>query len=329
MQGMIKMTVFEELKAEIDAMFEKTSKKEEHRIQNFKKRHNYDDKTKTIETDIKDKNGKNQRVKFDITNGPKNSEAISGPANPEDRKSVNDFTIHMPRKALKEKPMVSSSAFKHEEGHIAQHLDPTLYKNIKDEIQNIVNTKSKTMVLSDHGKDISEYIADIYSSEHSGYGVTGLKKMCDNMTEIAVSVRHLVNEIYDAYIKTFHQRPTETELDELLEAERSYKLQLEKLESRLMIVTQMHETIKDPEKRNQLRNLSSDITNAINDGKHKIAKLYELLKSAKADFKKKLRAGEYKNYIHPDYIQSQRNEAALRKEIVSKYSNAATSNKHK
>ena len=47
---------------ELMFLVEKTSKKEQHRIDKFLKRHNYDPKTGTIETDEVDKDGKKLRV---------------------------------------------------------------------------------------------------------------------------------------------------------------------------------------------------------------------------------------------------------------------------
>lgn len=150
-------------------LVEKTSKKEQHRIDKFLKQHKYDPKTGTIETDMIGKDGKKLRVKFNMTNGPKCSEHV-------DFKSTE---IYMPRKSLKRKPMISDGILKHEEGHIAYRRDRKKYKELYNKAKKAIyddNTAKK-----DHGENPEEYVADWYAAKHSKYGINGFNKQMNSI----------------------------------------------------------------------------------------------------------------------------------------------------
>ena len=158
---------------ELNYLIEKTSKKEKNRMNKFLKEHNYDPKTKTIEIDEKDKNGKKKRVKFNITNGPVFSDSaqtvISNP-------SVETSSINMSRKTLKRKPMISHGIFKHEEGHIVDITNPDRFKDIHDKAKKYIDD-DKDNRKNEHDKESKEYVADRYSAQHSKYGAAGFNKM--------------------------------------------------------------------------------------------------------------------------------------------------------
>ena len=158
---------------ELNYLIEKTSKKEQHRMNKFLKEHNYDPKTKTIEIDEKDKNGKKKRVKFNITNGPVFSDKSSTDRlNP----TIDDSTIEMSHKTLKRKPMISHGVFKHEEGHVVDNANPDRFKDIRDKAKKYIDD-DKDNKKTEHDEKSNEYVADRYSAQHSKYGVAGFNKM--------------------------------------------------------------------------------------------------------------------------------------------------------
>lgn len=314
------MSIYDEILHDIEMLYEKTSKKEQHRIDNFKKRHKYDEESGTIETDIVDKKtGKKQRINFEITNEPENSEATAVPADEKDRGDISNYKIFMPRKTLKQKPMISTSALKHEEGHVSIMMNPSLYDDIKKEIKHIIDNRPKKFVLNIHGQNPDEYLADIYASNTSQYGLAGVKKMCNAMKEIAISLNTLVDEIYRIHIETFAQRPTETELDRLLKKELEYKKLLAELDKRLKYVTEIYDKTTDPAVRKQCIDAINTIREYTRDTRTKIDELRKPIQRAKKEFKSALKNGKYKKYVLDDSINAQKNETELRKDVASRY----------
>lgn len=150
-------------------LVEKTSKKEQHRIDKFLKRHNYDPKTGTIETDEVGKDGKKLRVKFNVNNGAIYDAYAILPD------KIREETISMPRKILKRKPMISETILKHEEGHLDYNRNPNKYKELYDKTKKALENDNETYK-GDHGSDPEEYVADAYAIKHSKYGIDGFNK---------------------------------------------------------------------------------------------------------------------------------------------------------
>ena len=155
-------------------------KKRNRRMENFLKRHNYDPKTNTIETDIKDKNGKKQRVEFKINQLP-DFYSFSGVKEVKDlwSKDLSKYIITMPEKDLKRKPAFSNSIFKHEEGHLDYFTNPAKYKKEAREVLGMLNNVGDE--IHDHDRNFMEYIADHYAKNHSGYGIKGMDKMMNTI----------------------------------------------------------------------------------------------------------------------------------------------------
>lgn len=314
------MSIYDEILHDIEMLYEKTSKKEQHRIDNFKKRHKYDEESGTIETDIVDKKtGKKQRINFEITNEPENSEVTAVPADEKDRGDISNYKIYMPRKTLKQKPMISTSALKHEEGHVSIMMNPSLYDDIKKEIKHIIDNRPDKFVLNIHGQNPDEYLADIYASNTSQYGLAGVKKMCNAMKEVAISLNTLVDEIYRIHIETFAQRPTENELDRLLKKELEYKKLLAELDKRLKYVTEIYNKTTNPAVRKQCNNAINEIREYDQEINGEIDALRKQIQVAKKDFRKSLKNGDYKKHVSDEAIDAQKNEVELRKDITSKY----------
>ena len=165
---------------ELMFLIEKTSKKEQHRIDNFLKRHKYDPKTRTIETDEVGKDGKKLRVKFNITNG----RVFSDYAN------FKRTDINMPRKTLKRKPMISDGVLKHEEGHLAYKRDRKKYKDLYNKAKKAIYDDNT--IKNDHGENPEEYVADAYSATHSKYGKNGFTKMVNSLKPSEKDIRDAI-----------------------------------------------------------------------------------------------------------------------------------------
>lgn len=176
-------------------LIEKTSKKEKRRMDKFLKEHNYDPKSKTIEIDEKDENGKNKRVKFNITNGPVFSDKMSiSRSNP----TIDNSAIEMSHKTLKRKPMISHGVFKHEEGHIVDKINPDRFKDEHNKAKKYIDD-DKDNKKNEHDERPDEYVADYYSAHHSKYGVSGFNKMINAMkssyTNIDKEIKKLKKEM--------------------------------------------------------------------------------------------------------------------------------------
>ena len=178
---------------ELNYLIEKTSTKEQNRMNKFLKEHNYDPKTKTIEIDEKDKNGKKKRVKFNITNGPVFDDSASS-----GKEKIENSSINMPRKTLKRKPMISHGVFKHEEGHIVDKFNPGRYDKIRDNarkaIDNDIHNEKEY-----HGNDPNEYVADVYSALHNKYGINGFNKMINAMKADCGTVEDIIKDMRRKY----------------------------------------------------------------------------------------------------------------------------------
>ena len=192
-------------------LVEKTSKKEQHRIDKFLKRHNYDPKTRTIETDEVGKDGKKIRVKFKMTNGPVFSDTTKSYY---DDDEYAGSEINMACKTLKRKPMISDGVLKHEEGHVAYKRNPDKYKDLYDKAKETIAADSKDK--NEHGKNPEEYVADAYSAAHSKYGKNGFTTMIN-------SLRASEKDIKDKLKKINKMNITNDEMTALQEEIKSYK----------------------------------------------------------------------------------------------------------
>ena len=174
---------------------EKVSKKQKRREENFLKKHKYDPDTKTIETDIPDKNGNKVRANLNITNGPlfsdrqENLQMIHDNKLPSKGKGLERRHINISRKTLQQKPSLSSMIFKHEEGHMFQEMYPEDFKKVKEEIQKLIDDIQKP--LSDHAKEVKEYIADLYAMKNSGYGSKGMDKLLNALKSFNDSYKNI------------------------------------------------------------------------------------------------------------------------------------------
>jgi len=150
---------------------EATSKKEQHRIDNFLKRHDYDPKTETIKTDIDDGKGGKLRTKFKIDDS---SDAFGGSikATFNDKGSSQEYidgssVITLDRNMLKRKPPISDFALKHEEGHLDQYKNPDKYKNNTNRANYFEKQSLHNQNIDNAHVSKSEFLADKYAAEHN------------------------------------------------------------------------------------------------------------------------------------------------------------------
>ena len=150
---------------------EATSKKEQHRIDNFLKRHDYDPKTETIKTDIDDGKGDKLRTKFKIDDS---SDAFGSSikANFKDKGSSQEYidgssVITLDRNVLKRKPPISDFELKHEEGHLDQYKNPDKYKNNTNRANYFEKQSLHNQNIDNAHVSKSEFLADKYASEHN------------------------------------------------------------------------------------------------------------------------------------------------------------------
>ena len=211
---------------ELMFLIEKTSKKEKHRMDNFLKRHNYDPKTRTIETDEVGKDGKKIRVKLNITNGPVFSDATDSYF---DDDGYVGSEINMAAKTLKRKPMISDGMLKHEEGHIAYNRNPDKYKELYDKAKKAIEDDENDKV--EHGKNPKEYIADMYSATHSKYGIDGFNKMINSFRKDEKYIKDELKDINNYYMK--NKDITSDDIEEMEKRCKDIRLKLKTSKKRI------------------------------------------------------------------------------------------------
>ena len=164
----------------------KMSNKERNRVKKFLKDNDYDPKTGTIKTDIKDKSGKNVRVKFatrlSTDKNDKYAMNVTTGVNSEDRDPVGymstgydqktgeklfDPTITIGKSTLKRKPVVSNGFLKHEEGHLAKQVQGKDFSKEERVARKLI--ESNPTSLHYHDTNPEEYAADLYGEKHNKY----------------------------------------------------------------------------------------------------------------------------------------------------------------
>ena len=318
---------------ELMFLVEKTSKKEQHRIDKFLKQHKYDPKTGTIETDEVGKDGKKLRVKFNITNGPVFSDHMTqGPY------SKDSFTINMPRKSLKRKPMVSNQLLKHEEGHIAYKRNPEKYAELYDKAKKAIDDDKNDK--DDHGKNPEEYIADWYSAKHSRYGLKGFNKMINCMKSSDKDIKDAIKNIENRCRKnkdltTDDIRRLEREIREIKEKIRDYKERIPINEKELSKMKSTFSKLKESNTdREELSDYKYSLDNleytvqyqkkAIKEYPQKIKELEKNISNSRDDLRSKKDTERMLKYYSPSIQRSVKdagnlnnNEMNLRQKFVN------------
>ena len=208
----------------LNVISEKTSKKEQHRIDNFLKKNDYDPKTQTIKSDIIGKDGKPTRIPFKMTNKP-DKEAESY------KKRDGSYGIEMPRTTIKRKPAISQGTLKHEEGHIAQWIDPEKYSKYHKQVQLFIDSIDKDCF--DHDLEIEEYIADLYAKKHSGYGVSGIEKTLNSLRTTTHQIHQVIKKM---------DKFTDKDVED------NYQGYLNKLESDMSMIKLIEQTMEHRKK---------------------------------------------------------------------------------
>jgi len=146
---------------------EATSKKEQHRIDNFLKRHDYDPKTETIKTDIDDGKGGKLRTKFKISNSSDPGSITASFKGSSQEYIDGSSVITLDRNMLKRKPPISDFTLKHEEGHLDQYKNPDKYKNNTNRANYFEKQSLHNQNINNAHVSKSEFLADKYAAEHN------------------------------------------------------------------------------------------------------------------------------------------------------------------
>ena len=323
---------FDELKKSIDVICERTSKKEAHRIENFKKRHKYDEKTKTVEVKI---NGKKLKVPFEITNGPANSDDSIIPRDGLRVNDINYYKVRLPRKTLKLKPEIADTVFSHEIGHIAYKLFPQLCIEAEKDICSILGMFSGA--LSYHGKLVQEYLADIYAARNSGYGIKGFNKMCEQCRATAATLNQVQHDGCINLMEQIKADPSLVDIDETLVKYFNLCNKIEKLSTEIDACYGLFGELKynNPSIPNNINEemLQRVLTELINSRDDAILAIRAIRKTARV-LRNELKSAclkRSKDFPIENQIELNKlnNELSLRKSIVSRYVNENSVNELK
>lgn len=222
--------------SEFDHFFvEGYSKKQEHRVEKFLKENKFEEdhskttdeekrkgyRRGTIETDILDENGKKRRVPFEMSPHDLSTANVTKKEDKfkelydEKLSGEDEYTIHMSKQMLSRKPAISNFIFKHEEGHVAIHLDKSgKYVMEMDKIDKILTRllhkmlTNKKDALNEHDMSLDEFLADKYAKEHSKYNKTSKYSLRDEGVDISTKEALkglqsiLTNDVYSKKIIT-------------------------------------------------------------------------------------------------------------------------------
>ena len=155
------------------------SKKEQNRINRFLRENKYDPKTETIQTDVKGKDGKNNRIKFNMFDeliGEKIGPAYyASPNGDYGTYQINEPTIYTSKEVLGQKPRTSNQLYKHEEGHYNQDTHGKI-NLVAGRFEPRDENKTKTKKFIDKNSDVDnshfssgELDADLYGYQHNPY----------------------------------------------------------------------------------------------------------------------------------------------------------------
>ena len=162
--------------------------KQRNRMKKWLKDNDYDPKTGTIATDMKDGGGNVIRVNLGTNSATGNGigqksnmpfYVTANPFYPEEKYTPAEKhafaggrpLINMPKEYMKRHPSVSMGLSKHEEGHIADYygkIDDITDRRIEAD-EHIKQSMKKGMDYSPTHMDIKEHIADLYSVQHNKY----------------------------------------------------------------------------------------------------------------------------------------------------------------
>lgn len=189
-----------------EVILEAYSKKEENRIKKFLKENNFKEDNSsltkeeirkgyrrgTIETSIPGENGKKKRVDFEITPHDDNPGMTFREEDSDGHKSCS---ITMSKRALARKPAISNFIFKHEEGHVAIHLDKSgKYVMEMEKIDKILTRMLHKMLtnkedaLNSHDLNTEEFMADKYAKEHAKHQKTSTYHLKDSYGNMKVDI---------------------------------------------------------------------------------------------------------------------------------------------
>lgn len=295
------------------------------RERKFQHRNSYNINDGTIQTDIKNDNGENIRVQFapNLDNNVADARDDILVTYRGDPKQSDNYTISMSKKSINRHPAVANTILKHEEGHIANKMYPERFKKIKDEIIKLIQTYDSQ--LHDHGKNYEEYIADLYSVKHSGYGKRGFNKFIKYAKKCDDSTRDILKRFKDDLLCKIDPKYQE-DIDKIIDKMQPYYNQLDELENDIYEGEEILKYIKNSDEytKDDIRKVKTKISDIKKDVKtvasilKKFEKDIESIKSAvykKHKDEVKSQLSDEKNRIKDDKARI-KHELAIRKKFI-------------
>lgn len=298
----------------------KMSNKERNRIKKFLKDNDYDPKTGTIKTDIKDKSGKNVRVKFatKVSTDPANKNKLTAflpdtddmfPNDPDPGCYIPDPNIHgdestivLGKSTLKRKPVISNGNLKHEEGHLAKQVYGKDFSKEERIARNMIDNSHEKM--DAHDEDPEEYAVDLYGEKHNKYAKKYPGKSLNSSMSNDVKVLKKNKQTIKKFMTLIKQNASTSVVDDLIM----------ELEQMLSINERMRSNEKDPERQKSYEDENNDLKNTL----ERIKSINDAAKTKK----------EYTEYMKRDILRQLSNGSKcidngykLRKQFVQKMIN--------
>ena len=237
------------------------STKERNRINKFLRENKYDPKTETYESDIKNKDGKPERIKLNIVPNTNEYENSHNFTRIKRTGELIDDNINLTQETLKRKPVKSNQSLKHEEGHANQERGSDS-GHVQDASYHIwANPLSKETQNYHYNKD--ELDADMYGYQHNRYA----NKDKQNKTGLERRYKDSTDKSFDTAIKRKEDK---------YENQKEYKKK--EISNEIIQNTKytLTETIKMKERKiksihEDIKEISDELTKEINvDKKHEL-----------------------------------------------------------
>ena len=298
----------------------KMSNKERNRVKKFLKDNDYDPKTGTIKTDIKDKSGKNVRVKFAtrVSTDPTNKNKLTtflpdtddmfpndpdpGCYIPDPNTPGDESTIVLGKSTLKRKPVILNGFLKHEEGHLAKQVYGKDFSKEERVARKLIDNSHEKM--DAHDEDPEEYAVDLYGEKHNKYAKKYPGKYLNSSMTNDVKVLKKNKQTIKKFMTLIKQNVSTSVVDDLIM----------ELEQMLSINERMRSNDKDPERQKSYEDENNDLKNTL-----------ERIKSINDEAKMKK---EYTEYMKRDILRQLSrgskcidNGYKLRKQFVQKMIN--------
>lgn len=310
------------------------------------KRVGYDRKTKTILTDIPVPGAtkKDEKVRVNVKLGDAislaNGTCVTWSNDKEGNVDKSSIVMHISAKDLlfssKEELLES---IKHEEGHMAIRYDPEKFKKDFIRAGAAVKRYKDELKANPHGSSREEYVADLYSANHSDSKGAGLSKFFDKQRKKYIKQTNSVKKLFERLIriaeknrqKIYHNKNiSPEERDRLLSTIREQREDLDKAfkEDIIPALDELFKNISAAYKQDQ--SYAEDADDVKDMFRKKKTKILNSRKEMYVILSENLSEAKFVSYI--DYLKSvpkemeelQKalvHEMGLRKAFIKRYAN--------